>query len=154
MGKIELAQLGELMEMINNQVNIAHGNRSNIVLWKMDLKGAFALLNFKSEDVGLLTMTMAEDLGFVSLVGNFGLSQYLFIFSVISRVLMRAIRKEITGNLRIFVDDLMGVCMVENQVSGLQIARSIVENLLGPFSVSDKKTVIGPILDWIGYSHL
>ena len=113
--------------------------------------GAFALLNSKAEYVGLLTMTLTGDLGFVSLVGNFGLAKYPFIFSVISRVLMRAIRKEITGDLRIFVDDLMGICMVENQVSGMQIARSIVENLLGPFSVSDKKTVIGPILDWIGW---
>ena len=150
-GKIELAQLGELMEMVNEQVNIAHGNWSSISLWKMDLKGAFALLNFKPEDVGLLTMTLTGDLGFVSLVGNFGLSQYPFIFSVISRVLMRAIRKDISGDLRIFVDDLMGVCLLENQVSDMRIARSIVENLLGPYSVSEKKTFTGPILDWIGW---
>ena len=37
--------------------------------------GAFALLNSKAEYVGLLTMTLTGDLGFISLVGNFGLAK-------------------------------------------------------------------------------
>ena len=37
------------------------------------------------------------------------------------------------------------------RVSDMQISRSIVEKLLGPYSVSEKKTFTGPILDWIGW---
>ena len=75
-GDIELAQLDDLMLMIINQLEIANGKWEDIAIWKMDLKGAFALLNFKTDEIGLLTMNLTENLCFISLVGNFGLSQY------------------------------------------------------------------------------
>jgi len=101
-GKIELAQLEELMEMILRQVDLVNGDWEQISIWKMDLKGAFALLNFKTSEIGLLSMVLTDNLCFLSLVGNFGLSQYPYIFGVISRVLLRAINKEITGEIKNF----------------------------------------------------
>ena len=70
-GDIELAQLDDLMLMIINQLEIANGKWEDIAIWKMDLKGAFALLNFKTDEIGLLTMNLTENLCFISLVGNF-----------------------------------------------------------------------------------
>jgi hypothetical protein len=61
-GNIELAQLDELMLMIINQLELAGGNWEDIAIWKMDLKWAFALLNFKTDEIGLLTMNLTENL--------------------------------------------------------------------------------------------
>jgi len=150
-GKIELAQLEKLMQMILRQLELANGVWEDIVLWKMDLKGAFALLNFKVDEIGLLTMCLTEDLGFVSLVGNFGLSQFPYIFGVISRVLLRAINSEIKGEMEIFVDDFLGVTRTDFRESDMKIAKDVAERLLGKFAISAKKTFHGPILDWIGW---
>ena len=150
-GAIELAQLEELMQMILHQVKLADGVWDDIVLWKMDLKGAFALLNFKVDEIGLLTMCLTEDLCFLSLVGNFGLSQFPFIFGVISRVLLRAINSEIQGEMKIFVDDFLGVSRKAFLKEDMRIAKEVAERLLGKFAISDKKTFQGPILDWIGW---
>ena len=150
-GAIELAQLESLMQMILDQVKIANGNWEDVVLWKMDLKGAFALLNFKVDEIGLLTMILTENLCFLSLVGNFGLSQFPFIFGVISRVLLRAINSEIQGEMKIFVDDFLGASQRQYVESDMKIAREVAERLLGKYAVSEKKTFVGPILDWIGW---
>ena len=150
-GAIELAQLEELMRMILRQLEVATGVWEDIVLWKMDLKGAFALLNFKVNEIGLLTMVLTEDLCFLSLVGNFGLSQFPFIFGVISRVLLRAINSEIQGEMNIFVDDFLGVTQKKFLEEDMRIAKDVAERLLGKFAISAKKTHHGPILDWIGW---
>ena len=150
-GEIELAQLEELMRMILRQLDLAKGVWDDIVLWKMDLKGAFALLNFKVNEIGLLTMILTEDLCFLSLVGNFGLSQFPFIFGVISRVLLRAINSEIQGEMNIFVDDFLGVTRKEFLDADMRIAKEVAERLLGKFAISEKKTFHGPTLDWIGW---
>ena len=150
-GAIELAKLDDLMKMILRQVNLVEGNWEKISLWKMDLKGAFSLLNFKTSEVGLLSMMLTGDLVFISLVGNFGLSQYPFVFGIVSRVLLRAIRKEIAGELDIFVDDLMGVCASDVLADDMKVAKDVVERLLGSKAISSKKTVSGRLLDWIGW---
>ena len=150
-GAIELAQLDELMKMILRQLDVAGGVWDDIVLWKMDLKGAFALLNFKVNEIGLLTMVLTEDLCFLSLVGNFGLSQFPFIFGVISRVLLRAINSEIQGEMNIFVDDFLGVTQKKFLEEDMKVAKEVAERLLGKFAISEKKTYHGPILDWIGW---
>ena len=150
-GDIELAQLDDLMLMIINQLEIANGKWDDIAIWKMDLKGAFALLNFKTDEIGLLTMNLTGNLSFITLVGNFGLSQYPYVFGIISRVLSRAINKEITGAMKTYVDDFMGVCLKKNLTFDMTTAKEITERLLGKFSISDKKTKVGPILDWIGW---
>ena len=150
-GNIELAQLNELMLMIINQLEIAGGKWEDIAIWKMDLKGAFALLNFKTDEIGLLTMNLTENLCFISLVGNFGLSQYPYIFGIISRVLCRAINKEITGAMLIFVDDFMGACLKSNLVFDMKTAQEVAERLLGSYAISIKKTKCDRVLDWIGW---
>ena len=150
-GNIELAQLDQLMLMIINQLEIAGGKWEDIAIWKMDLKGAFALLNFKTDEIGLLTMNLTENLCFISLVGNFGLSQYPYIFGIISRVLCRAINKEITGAMLIFVDDFMGACLKSNLAFDMKTAQEVTERLLGSYAISTKKTKCDRVLDWIGW---
>ena len=41
-------------------------------IWKMDLKGAYTLLSFRPEDVGLFAMLLSEDRVYFQLAGIFG----------------------------------------------------------------------------------
>ena len=41
-------------------------------LWKMDLKGAYTLLSFRAEHVGLFGMLLTDDLVYLQLAGIFG----------------------------------------------------------------------------------
>jgi hypothetical protein len=51
-----------------------------------------------------------------------------------------------------FVDDLLGICAVDDLAHNLKLIRQLIVDLLGPDSVEDKKTESGRALDWIGWS--
>jgi hypothetical protein len=60
-------------------------------LWKMDLKGAFTLLNFRPEDARLLAFELTEGLSAVHIVGMFGWCGCPFGFAVFSRLVIAAV---------------------------------------------------------------
>lgn len=45
---------------------------ADLRMWKMDLKGAYTLLSFRPEDVGLFAMLLTGDLVYFQLAGIFG----------------------------------------------------------------------------------
>ena len=53
--------------------------------------------------------------------------------------------------MKTYVDDFMGVCLKNNLTFDMTKAKEITERLLEKFSISDKKTKVGPVLDWIGW---
>ena len=59
----------------------------NIIMWKMDLRGAYTLLSFDPRDAHLFGMELSDDLLIFFLCGVFGWSCTPFAFQVISRAL-------------------------------------------------------------------
>jgi len=55
------------MKMILEQVERV-GGCASLVIWKMDLKGAFNLIFFRPEDAGLLAVELGDGLTMISLV--------------------------------------------------------------------------------------
>jgi nitrogen fixation/metabolism regulation signal transduction histidine kinase len=43
---------------------------SDLRIWKMDLKGAYTLLSFRPEDVGLFAMLLTGDIVYLQLAGS------------------------------------------------------------------------------------
>ena len=82
----------------------------DIVMWKMDLRGAYTLLPFDPRDAHLFGMELSDDLLIFFLCGVFGWSCTPFAFQVISRALLFELRRLLVGMILIYVDDLMGVC--------------------------------------------
>ena len=117
----------------------------------MDLKGAFTLLFFKPADCGLLVLPMTDQLSYIPIAGNFGLSIFPFIFNVISRSLLRAINLVLIGLCLIYIDDLQGCCLKEDVMSDIDAATLIITNLLGDDAVAEDKTETGRVIDWIGW---
>jgi hypothetical protein len=154
-GDIQPVQIDELMVMILEQVDRL-GGWEDLVLWKMDLKGAFNLVFFRPEDAGLLAMELSEGLTMVSLVGSFGHTATPFGFDPVSRAILADVRDRIQGDARICCDDLMGCCATWEREGDMDIARDVITSLLGSKSVAEKKSewtsevVRG--LDFIGWA--
>ena len=53
-------------------------------LWEMDLKGAYTLLSFQAEYMGLFGMLLTDDLVYLQLAGIFGWSGTPATFQVVT----------------------------------------------------------------------
>ena len=140
--------------MILNQLDEAikiGRNSEDLILWKMDLKGAFTLLFFKPADCGLLVLPMTDQLSYIPIAGNFGLTIFPFVFNVISRSLLRALHTLLIGSCLIYIDDLQGCCLKQDLPEDIDSATLIITNLLGDDAVAVDKTESGSVIDWIGW---
>lgn len=121
-------------------------------IWKMDLRGAYTLLSFRPEDVGLFAMLLSNDLVYFQMVGIFGWSGTPAAFQVVTRAITWELRHALRSRTVMYVDDIIGVCFVEDLEADLAATRNICTSLLGPGSVADDKTEHGVRLDVIGYT--
>jgi hypothetical protein len=123
-----------------------------MVLWKIDLKGAFNLIFFEARRAGLFAMSLDQFITIISLVGNFGWTGTPFAFGVISQSLLFGIRKRIKGNCEICTDDICGVSHRDDVVHDMTVVREVIIMLLGPYAINEKKTVVARVADMVGWS--
>ena len=121
-------------------------------IWKMDLKGAYTLLSFRPEDVGLFAMLLSEDRVYFQLAGIFGWSGTPAAFQVVTRAITWELRHALTSRTVMYVDDIIGVCLEDDVEKDLAVTREICVSLLGSGAVADDKTEHGVRLDVIGYT--
>ena len=128
-----------------------------MVLWKMDLKGAFTLMLIDPDSAQLLAFALTsdsggEDLTMAYITGMFGWTCMPAAFQVVTRAIQRAVSSRLTGECMMYVDDLMGCCGLSELLHDQNQARWVCNTLLGPGAVEEKKTFQGSILEWIGWS--
>jgi hypothetical protein len=90
-------------------------------IWKMDLKGAYTLLSFRPDDVGLFAMFLIDDAVYLQIAGIFGWSA----FQVVTRAICWELRHAFRGRTLMYVDDIVGVCFVGDLKEDLDRTRSI-----------------------------
>jgi hypothetical protein len=149
-GSIELPTLTDIIRMILKAAD-QHG-WANIELWKMDLKGAFTLLNFLPTDVKWLAFELTGGLTAVHIVGMFGWCGCPFGFAVFSRVLIDLVNRCTGRRGLMYVDD---VCMAGPIASGetdRRLASQTIEGVMGPGSVAPAKTENGRELNMLGWA--
>jgi hypothetical protein len=87
------------------------------------------------------------------ITGLFGWTGMPAAFQVITRTIVRLVRKRLTDEeIAMFVDDLMAVvrrCHVEKVIA---VVKEVCTELLGSDAVEPKKTEVGRKLDFIGWS--
>jgi hypothetical protein len=125
----------------------------NVMLWKMDLKGAFTLMSIDPDDVRLLLFELTDGLCMAYPTGMFGHTEMPTIFDVITRVLRRLSNEVIDEDSECdaYVDDLMGIGLASLVSSDQSAIKALCLKLLGLESVADDKTVFGRKLDMIGW---
>jgi len=122
-----------------------------LVLWKMDLKGAFNLLHVSPASVHLWAFKLLGDLTMIFPVGCFGWTNYPHAFGVLTLCLEAAIASSLRGFVRAYVDDFMGCCLLRDVHRDMSAARSVFILLLGEGSVAEPKSEFGRRLTWIGW---
>jgi hypothetical protein len=123
-----------------------------VILWKMDLKGAFGLLRIRTVDVPKFAFELSNDLTLIHTAGMFGWTGTPFAFSVVSRILEGCIQSEIEGGLCVYVDDLCGCSGIQHSDNDQDIAKDICIQLLGEESLAEDKHFQGRRLDMLGWS--
>ena len=156
-GHIAHPTIDEIAMMIVDYYEVAKDRDPNVTwndmyLWKMDLKGAYQLLLFRPEDVGLFAMRLSDDLVYLQLVGIFGWSGTPAAFQVVTRAVQWELGQALEGSTLMYVDDIIGVCLRSQVVSELEKAKEVRTDLLGPDAVADEKTEHGRHLEILGYT--
>jgi hypothetical protein len=156
-GPIQHPTLEEIVRMILDFYDKAKAEDpsvtwDDIVLWKMDLKGAFTLISFAPEAVRNMCLELTGDLVMFFLCGIFGWTGTPAAFQVITRALVWELTRKIHGQAKMYVDDIIGVSLRKNVRSDMQITRELCCRLLGQGAVEDKKTEIGRRIKIIGFT--
>ena len=125
---------------------------SDLRLWKMDLKGAFTLLSFRPNDVGLFGMLLTNELVYLQLAGIFGWAGTPAAFQVVTRAILWETQHRLQSRTVMYVDDIVGVGFVDQVESDMAVTRRICTDLLGPDAVADDKSESASRLDVIGYT--
>ena len=158
-GVIEHPTIGDMVRMIYNFVDqeTSHGRHvswDDLVLFKVDLKGAYTLLSFKPEDVRLMGLELSDDITYFSLGGHFGWTGLPAAFQVVTRALVWELshHPSFLGRVLMYVDDLLGVCRLRDLLQCLELVKSLIRKLLGDDAVAENKTVSGRCVTVIGYT--
>ena len=120
-------------------------------IWKMDLAGAFTLLNFKIDCVKHVGLELWGGLIVFFLCGVFGWTGTPGCFQVVNRALMFEAEKSLIGLACMFCDDVMGVCWAKDVDSEIAKMRALIICLMGDGSVADHKTEWGVAVVILGY---
>jgi hypothetical protein len=157
-GTIEHPTLNDIVNMCLDFYSAASACDSSVSwddlrLWKMDLSGAFTLLDFRPEDVPLMGAEMDNKLAVFFGCGIFGWTGMPAAFQVVNRALVWELTRSavLNGTMKMYTDDAIGVCLAKDVEHDLKVTRELCTNLLGDGAVEDEKTEWGRRLTVIGW---
>lgn len=157
-GAIKHPTINEIVELVwtfwdKCQKGVKEVVWEDLVIWKMDLRGAYTLLSIHPDCAALFALELRDGLTFIPCCGVFGWTAIPFIFQTVTRAVKWEIRKVVRGLIDMYVDDIFGVTLAWDLKHDLRVARGACTSLLGPKAVADPKTDHGHHLDILGW-HL
>jgi hypothetical protein len=138
-GRIEHPTIKSLVRMIVSFVTSRGVSLEEVILWKVDLKGAYTLLSFHDEDVPSL---MDENRVIFFLCGVFGWSGTPAAFQVVTRAIKFEVNQLIDGCVDMYVDDMLGVSMRAAVEKDVELATRVCKRLFNSECIADLKTDI------------
>lgn len=152
-GIIEHPTISDLVLMILEYFqSLDNGDWNDLVLWKLDLKGAYTLLTFKSDEIKYMGGELDDGNYIFFLSGIFGWNGTPAAFQVVTRAIQHECNVHLAGKAKMYVDDIMGVCLREDVDQEIKTISDICCRLFNSDCVESSKTAIGRRLDFIGYS--
>ena len=155
-GKIELPTIEDIAGMILDYFEAQSKRDSSVKwedlrLWKTDLRGAYQLMSFRPECAKFFGMEISHDRIFIHLCGIFGWTCTPAAFQVISRAIQWELKHQLRGQCKMYVDDIVGICMAADLEKEVQCAKAVCTSLLGPNAIAEDKTETGVRMDVLGY---
>jgi len=158
-GTVYHPTIAAIATMIHAAILANGGTSEGLLLWKMDLNGAFQLISFRAEDVHLMATRIASEYMVYVMCGTFGWGGTPMAFQVVTRTILWELRNNpdlarrgFKGLVEMYVDDLMGICKKTEWKAVERVVRNYCEELLGDDAVALTKTQAGRQIDGIGYS--
>jgi len=113
--------------------------RESLVVWKMDLSGAYTLLNIMTRCVRLLGFVLDSGDVFIYLAGIFGWTGMPAAFQVVTRVLRICLSIVVSGGLLMYVDDVIACSSIGDWEEDVNKAGKVISDLLGPCAEAKEK---------------
>ena len=126
--------------------------QQEILLWLMDVKGAYTQLAFDPQHVCWMAAMLFSGAIMFFLAGIFGWCGQPFAFDTVTRAIRWEFHHRLIGPSNIYVDDGMGATTAQHLQHDLGAAASILEGLMGPAACAPGKTQAAPRLNIIGYN--
>jgi len=156
--KIHNPSLDDIMCMILTFFDLATTINPSVLwtdlrIWKMDLKGAFTLLDFNPAGVPFLGTEVNGGWIIFYLVGLYGWTAMPMVFQIINRAIVWELSRPgvLKGLMNMYTDDLFGVCLKEDLEHDMAVAAALCRRLLGEKAIAVKKTESGTRLTLIGW---
>lgn len=155
-GKIELPTIEEVVVMILDFYRAATLKDPTVKwedlrLWKTDLRGAYQLLSLHPEFAKYFGMEIFGDRIYIHLCGIFGWTCTPAAFQVVSRAIQWELGHCLKGKCKMYVDDIVGICLAADLNGEVQLAKTVCTTLLGPNAIAEDKTEAGTRMDVLGY---
>jgi hypothetical protein len=151
-GVIHHPTIDDFIRMVLDFVERTGGDWGDVVIWKMDIKGAYTLLSIATADVCKFATEVTREKVVLYLCGFFGWTGTPAHFHPITMALQWELRRLLRGDAGVYVDDIVGVCRRGDLESELATGKRLVESLLGPGTIEDSKTKAGRRVEVIGFN--
>jgi hypothetical protein len=163
-GPIEHPTIIDIVKMIIDFYEAARAKDptvtwDDIILWKMDLRGAYTLLSFRPDKAKLFGMAVTDDAhatdgayAIFFLCGVFGWTGTPYAFQVCTRAIVYELAQRLHGVAKMYVDDLIGVCLRKDWPSDHDTSHRLITGLFGEGAVAEHKTEHGRRIEAIGYT--
>lgn len=124
-----------------------------VVLWKMDLSGAYTLVDLAPRDVPIVAAEMQGGLVAFFFCGMFGWTGMPAAFQVVTRAIRWELQQPgvLRGLMNMYIDDIAGVTLRRWVDGELEVSRVVIKKLLGDGAIEEKKTEWGRRLTFIGW---
>lgn len=117
----------------------------------MDFRGAYTLIGVLPKQVGLFAQEFTQDFIYFHLCGVFGWSCTPAAFQVVTRAIKWELQHIIEGLANMYVDDVIGICLLAMLDSEFKKAYIVFTGLLGDGAVAEHKTEFSRRLEIIGW---
>jgi hypothetical protein len=152
-GSVELPTLQDIVLMILTMWREVGYDSTLLVLFKLDLSGAYNLLDIHTNSIPKLAFALENDITVIHTTGIFGWSGTPYAFQVISRTLRDVCNDLIRGFAMTlwYIDDCLGVAKVTMFFVAIRWCVWVINTLLGPSANNVKKEQVGRRLDMLGW---
>jgi hypothetical protein len=108
----------------------------------IDLKAAYNLVSYRSDQVRLIATLISAGLIVFFLCGIFGWTGTPFAFNVVTRAIVYELERLVKGLSLMYVDDIATCCLRRNLKFNMALITTICTTLLGRLAIEEKKTVV------------
>jgi hypothetical protein len=150
-GAIHHCVIGDVGRMILGYSHRTGIPLSKLVIWKFDLRKAYGLLWYQSDQVCRLGVEVSLDSFFFFIGGVFGLTQMPGAFQCVTRAIVFELKRRLRGDMVEYVDDGICVCPDEWLEAEMKMVFKLLTGLFGPLALAMEKVEAGWCLDFIGY---